>query len=81
MRAEDAFGEELAERERLADEDSVARCRRLLQKRHLPAANVAGDRPADDRRAADKLIAALMRYGYGADEIRDALRAEMDEME
>ena len=73
------YGDEalVAVRERLADEDSVARCRRLLQKRRLLSAGNA----ADDRRAADKLIAALMRYGYGADEIRDALRAELEERE
>ena len=73
------YGDEaLAEvRERLSEEDGAARCRRLLQKRRLlPDGNAAGD-----RRAADKLIAALMRYGYGADEIRDALRAELEERE
>ena len=72
------YGDEalVAVRERLADEDSVARCRRLLQKKRIPI-----DRAADDRNAANKLIAALMRYGYGADEIRDALRAELEERE
>lgn len=79
LRAKGYSDEALAEvRERLAEEDSVARCRRLLQKgRLLPN----GNGPGGDRRAAEKLIAALMRRGYDADEIRAALRAELEESE
>ncbi len=61
-----------AARERLSCEDGVARCRQLLQKRRMVA-------PADDRRAADKLIAALMRYGYTAAQIRTALQIEIED--
>lgn len=58
------YGEEalLTVRELLANKDGAARCVRLLQKRRLPIEN------------ADKLIAALMRYGYTRTEIRAALQ-------
>jgi SOS response regulatory protein OraA/RecX len=52
----------------LEGEDGVARCVRLLQKRHF------------EREDPDKLIAALLRYGYTRTEIRDALR-ELQGME
>ncbi len=63
------YGEEalLTVCERLHEEDGVARLVRLLQKRRFDA----GD--------PDKLVAALMRYGYTRTEIRVALREWMDE--
>jgi len=63
------YGDEalLAVRELLENKDGTARLVRLLQKRRLPMEN------------ADKLIAALMRYGYTRTEIRAALRMVMDE--
>jgi SOS response regulatory protein OraA/RecX len=61
------YGEEAisAARELLAQKDSVARLVRLLQKRRMDAEN------------PDKLIAALMRYGYTRTEIRTALKEIM----
>jgi SOS response regulatory protein OraA/RecX len=49
----------------LEGEDGVARCARLIQKRHLLPCD------ADN---ADKMLAALMRYGYTRTEIRAALK-------
>ena len=67
------YGDEAlqAARERLRDEDGAARCCRLLQKKHVDV--------TDDPTATQKLIAALMRYGYTATEIRAALSAECEE--
>ncbi len=61
------YGEEalLAARELLEKRDGAARCARLLQKRGF------------DGSAPEKLIAALMRYGYTRTEIRAALREVM----
>ncbi len=50
-------------------QDGTARCRRLLQKRHITCL------PAD-KREADKIIAMLMRYGYNTKEIKAALEPE-----
>ena len=63
------YGEEAlaAVRELLADKDGAARLVRLLQKRRFDVEN------------PEKLIAALMRYGYTRTEIRAALRRVMDE--
>ncbi len=63
------YGEEalLAVREFLGTKDGAARCVYLLQKRRLDTGN------------PDKLIAALLRYGYARTEIREALRGTMDE--
>jgi SOS response regulatory protein OraA/RecX len=62
------YGEEAisAARELLAQKDGVARLVRLLQKRRIDAEN------------PDKLIAALMRYGYTRTEIRTALKEIME---
>ncbi len=60
-----------AARERLAAEDGVARCRALLQKRRITC--------PDDPKEMSKLVAALMRYGYVASEIRAALQIELDD--
>ncbi len=62
------YGEEalLAVQELLSTKDGAARCVRLLQKRRLDTEN------------ADKLIAALLRYGYTRTEIRTALREFME---
>ncbi len=63
------YGEEalLAVHARLREQDGAARCARLLQKRRFDMEN------------PEKLIAALMRYGYTRTEIRAALRMVMDE--
>ena len=63
------YGDEamLAVREFLGTKDGAARCVHLLQKRRLDTGN------------PDKLIAALLRYGYTRTEIREALRSTMDE--
>ena len=55
----------LAVRELLESKDGAARCARLLQKRRF------------DEENPDKMIAALMRYGYTRTEIRTALREMM----
>ena len=62
------YGEQAlyAVRELLAGKDGAMRLVRLLQKRHFDAEN------------PDKLIAALMRYGYTRTEIRAALREVME---
>ncbi len=67
------YGEDAmnAARERLSGEDSVARCRRLLQKKRRTV--------RENEENADKLIASLMRYGYTVSEIRAALRAELED--
>ena len=52
----------LAVQDRLREEDGVARLVRLLQKRRFDIEN------------SDKLIAALMRYGYTRTEIRTAFK-------
>ena len=61
------YGKEalLAVQERLRGEDAVARLARLWGKRRFDAEN------------PDKLIAALMRYGYTRAEIRAALKSIM----
>ena len=58
------YGDEaiFAVRELLESKDGAARCARLLQKHRFDAEN------------PDKLIAALMRYGYTRTEIRAALK-------
>ena len=63
------YGEEAlcAVRELLAGKDGAARLVRLLEKRHFDTENT------------DKLIAALMRYGYTRTEIRAALREVMED--
>jgi SOS response regulatory protein OraA/RecX len=55
----------LTVRELLESKDGTARCMRLLQKRRFDTENT------------DKLIAALVRYGYTTAEIRAALRKTM----
>ncbi len=62
------YGKEalLAVQELLQEKDGAARCAALLGKRRFDAEN------------PDKLIAALMRYGYTRTEIRAALRVWMD---
>lgn len=57
-----------AVKEFLSEEDAAARCRRLIEKRHLLA-----------QYEGDKLIAALLRYGYTRTDIRTALRAMTEE--
>lgn len=63
---EEAYG---AAYMRMLEDDGVARCRRLLQKRHI--ANL----PAD-KREADKIVAMLMRYGYSTKEIKAAFQTD-----
>ena len=53
-------------RARLADEDSVARCCRLMQKRRMTL--------PDSEPEAARLMASLMRYGYTQEEIRAACK-------
>ena len=55
-----------AVREHLEDEDSVARCRRLLARRLKRA-------PADENEKR-RLVASLLRFGYSMAEIRAALK-------
>ena len=62
-----------AVRERLAEEDGAARCRALLRKKRI---TVPGD-----PKELNKLIAALVRYGYTSSEIRRALQVEIEEFE
>lgn len=57
-------------RARLADEDSVARCKRLLSRKRIITLENAG---------VDKLIASLLRFGYSQQEIREALRDLVEE--
>ena len=59
------YGDEslLAVSELLESKDGAARCARLLEKRRF------------DTESTDKLVAALMRYGYTRAEIRTALQA------
>ena len=54
----------------LEDVDFAENCRRVVRKKY-------GDTPLDaqDRTAAQKRIAALMRLGYTADQIREAMRS------
>lgn len=54
----------------LEDVDFIENCRRVIQKKY-------GDTPLDvkDRIAIQKRIAALMRLGYTADQIREAMRS------
>ena len=67
LRAKGYDGEALlAVRELLASKDGAARCARLLEKRRF------------DTSDTDKLIAALMRYGYARSEIRAALQSTME---
>ena len=54
---------------RILEEDGVARCRRLLQKRRITALPT-------DKKEAGKMIAMLMRYGYNGVEIRRAFEKE-----
>lgn len=55
----------------LAEVDLTANCEALIRRRY-------GGAP-EDRDAERRLLAALYRYGYAADEIRAALRAVKDE--
>lgn len=67
---EDALREAHA---RVLREDGAARCRRLIEKRYA-AMLTRGESP-------QRLITALMRYGYTTAQIRHALRALTDEDE
>ena len=65
------YGDEAlgAVREHLAEQDGVARCVALLQKRRIRTVDAA---------CADKLISSLMRYGYTQREIREALHRVLE---
>ena len=70
LQAKGYSGEALsAARERIGAEDSVARCRRLLQKRRITVM-------PEDKREADKIVAALARYGYSGNETRQAFEKD-----
>ena len=62
-----------AVRERLAGENGAARCRTLLRKKRITA--------PEDPKELQKLIAALVRYGYTSAEIRTALQIELEDFE
>ena len=64
--ADDAYG---AAYLRMQEDDSVARCRKLLQKRRITVFPT-------DKAEAGKLVAMLMRYGYNSVEIREAFSNE-----
>lgn len=69
------YGDEglAAVRERLAEQDAVERCRALLRKKRIKV--------PEEQREMQKLIAALVRYGYAAGEIRAALQVDIEDFE
>lgn len=54
---------------RMLEDDGVARCRKLLQKKRIASFPT-------DKTEAGKLVAMLMRYGYNSVEIREAFLDE-----
>lgn len=72
---EGGYGEEAISevREQLEEIDFVARCADLVRKKY-------GSVPAD-KKAAEKIAASLVRYGYSYSEIKDAFRLLAQERE